>query len=124
MCRKTLEGLRERHEVKKVNLSQGLRKVKEDGVIEARLSEWAEAFRLLGNEPAHSMSTWFSRVHAQHNIQFTESFAQHVFTYRGLSEHFSERRTESKQDRWTGHSTGTVRGIDVLRHFSTSSGNE
>ncbi|HEX4038077.1 MAG TPA: DUF4145 domain-containing protein [Acidobacteriaceae bacterium] len=50
MCRKALEGLCAEHGIERK------KKFKDTGVIEARLLEWAEALRNLGNEAAHGVS--------------------------------------------------------------------
>src|ERR1035437_4159124 len=50
MCRKTLEGLCDAQGAKNGTLAKRLTKLQADGIIEARLFEWAEALRILGNE--------------------------------------------------------------------------
>lgn len=97
MCRKTLEGMCEHHGAKARNLSASLKQLKDAGVIEARLFEWAEALRTLGNEAAHGVSVSISRADAEDNLQFTEALAQYIFTYRDQFERFKERRTKGKK---------------------------
>ena len=65
MCRKTLEGLCDANGVKERSLSSSLRKLKDNGTIEARLFEWAEALRTLGNEAAHGVSAAISPQDAE-----------------------------------------------------------
>lgn len=94
MCRKTLEGLCAEHEIKGRNLSDSLKKLKESGVIEERLFEWAEALRTLGNEAAHGVSSTISRQDASDILEFTEALAEYVFTYRDKFERFKERKAQ------------------------------
>ncbi len=92
MCRKTLEGLCLEHGVKERGLAAGLKKLKDTGVIEARLFEWAEALRTLGNEAAHGVRATISRQDAKDIIEFTEALTEYVFTYRDRFERFKKRR--------------------------------
>jgi Domain of unknown function (DUF4145) len=55
MCRKTLEGICIEHGVKNNNLVSSLKELKDNGVIESRLYEWADALRISGNEAAHDV---------------------------------------------------------------------
>ncbi len=96
MCRKTLEGLCLEHGVKERNLAAGLRKLKDNGVIEARLFEWAEALRTLGNEAAHGVHLTISHQDAKDIIEFTEALTEYVFTYRDTFERFKKRRLENQ----------------------------
>ena len=93
MCRKTLEGLCAEHKVEERNLSLSLKKLKETGVIEARLFEWAEELRTLGNEAAHDVSSTISRQDAADILEFTEALAEYVFTYRDKFERFKKRKS-------------------------------
>ena len=97
MCRKALEGLCVEHGVKERGLAASLKKLKQNGVIEARLFEWAEALRILGNEAAHGVSTSISRQDALDILEFTEALVEYVFTYRDKFELFKKRRTKSSK---------------------------
>lgn len=98
MCRKTLEGLCAEHGIKARNLSLSLKKLKDDGVIEARLFEWAEALRSLGNEAAHGVTSVISPHDAKDILEFTEALAEYVFTYRDKFERFKKRRAAGGGD--------------------------
>ena len=52
MCRKTLEGVCFAEGVKFGTLAAALKKLKESGVVDSRLFEWAEELRTIGNEAA------------------------------------------------------------------------
>ena len=55
MCRKTLEGICQAHWVKKTGLVNGLKELRERGIIESRLFDWADELRIQGNEAAHDV---------------------------------------------------------------------
>lgn len=92
MCRKAVEALCSEHGATERNLAQSLRKLKEDGVIEARLYEWAEELRQLGNAAAHGVDSNTSREDASDMLEFTEALCQYVFTYRDKFKEFQARR--------------------------------
>jgi len=96
MCRKALEGICSAHGVKSSgSLAAQLKKLKEDGVIENRLFEWAEALRTMGNEAAHGVKLVVSREDANDTLEFTEALIEYVFTYRDKFEQFKTRRAEA-----------------------------
>lgn len=95
MCRKTLEGLCDAHGAKAGTLSKRLAKLQREGVIEARLFEWAEALRISGNEAAHGVDSQISGPDCEAILEFTEALAQYVFTYRDKFENFQRRQKKS-----------------------------
>ncbi len=95
MCRKTLEGVCSEHGVKSGTLAAQLKKLKENGVIEGRLFEWAEALRTIGNEAAHGVEFVVSPEDAQDTLEFTEALIEYVFTYRDKIESFKKRRAKA-----------------------------
>ena len=92
MCRKSLEGLCAEHGARASNLSKSLKILKDKGVIENRLFEWAEALRALGNEAAHGVGVLISREDANDTLDFTEALIQYVFTYQDQFQKFLKRR--------------------------------
>jgi hypothetical protein len=96
MCRKALEGICSAHGVKTGTLAAELKKLKESGIIDSRLFEWAEELRTMGNEAAHDVAFAASREDAQDTLEFTEALIEYVFTYRDKFEGFKKRRTEAK----------------------------
>jgi uncharacterized protein DUF4145 len=95
MCRKTLEGICSEHDVKSGTLAARLEKLKEKGVIENRLFDWAEALRAIGNEAAHDVDFVASREDAGDTIEFTEALIEYVFTYRHKFDEFMKRRAKA-----------------------------
>lgn len=96
MCRKTLEGICNAHEIEAANLAAGLKKMKEQGVIETRLYEWAEALRISGNEAAHDVNVVLSPQDAKDLVDFTDALLEYVFTFRDRFNEFLTRRQGKK----------------------------
>jgi len=82
MCRKTLEGLCSEHGIKKPNLAGALKELRDQGIIENRLFEWAEALRLFGNEAAHGVNVTIGPNDAQDLLDFTIALLEYVYTFR------------------------------------------
>lgn len=94
MCRKTLEGLCSEHGARERTLGQSLQKLRDAGVIESQLFEWAEELRQLGNVAAHGVEVQTTRDDASDILEFTEAIAEYVFTYRERFASFKSRRTK------------------------------
>lgn len=91
MCRKALEGLCRAHGMDEGNLSKNIKKLRDSGVIDSKLFEWAEALRTLGNEAAHGVGLTVSKREANDVLDFTEALCEYVFTYRVKFEQFQAR---------------------------------
>jgi hypothetical protein len=96
MCRKTLEGICVHHSVKSRALAAMLKELKDQGLIEARLFEWADALRMSGNEAAHDTAVVISSAEARDLIEFTEALIEYLFTYRDKFESFKRRRNAKR----------------------------
>jgi hypothetical protein len=92
MCRKTLEGICIEHGAKGRNLVSSLKELKDKGVIENRLYEWADALRISGNEAAHDVSVTISAEDAGDILEFTNALLEYVFTFHDRFEEFKMRR--------------------------------
>ncbi len=109
MCRKTVEGICAEHSVAERNLAASLQKMRDSGVIDARLFQWAEELRLSGNEAAHGVEVTFSQEDAQDILEFTRALLEYIFTFRERFERFQQRRLkrEAKNDpELTGNAAG------------------
>jgi hypothetical protein len=93
MCRKTLEGICVEHGTKGHNLVANLKELKDKGVIESRLFEWADALRISGNEAAHDVTVTTSAEDARDILEFTNALLEYVFTFRDKFEEFKTRRS-------------------------------
>lgn len=92
MCRKTLEGICAEHGVRGQNLVKSLKELKDKGIIENRLYEWADALRISGNEAAHDVSVTISQEDARDVLEFTNALLEYIFTFRDKFEQFKQRR--------------------------------
>lgn len=96
MCRKTLEGICAEHGVKVTSLVGALKQLRDKGVIENRLYEWADALRISGNEAAHDVNVTIGAEDAKDIVDFTNALLEYVFTFRDRFEKFKQRRTAKK----------------------------
>jgi len=92
MCRKTLEGVTKHHRVRARNLSEALKKMKDDDVIDDRLYAWADELRVIGNDAAHGVDFSVSREDAQDTLDFTEAVVDYLFVFQERFEAFKARR--------------------------------
>jgi hypothetical protein len=96
MCRKTLEGIADQNNITVRNLALALREMKDKGIIEHRLYEWADALRISGNEAAHGVNSKISAQDAKDILEFTHALLAYVFTFQEKFEQFKNRRGQSK----------------------------
>ena len=95
MCRKTLEGIAEEHKITVRNLASALKEMRDKGIIESRLYEWADALRISGNEAAHGVSITISPQDAKDILEFTNALLEYVFTFQDRFQQFKKRRGNS-----------------------------
>lgn len=95
MCRKTLEGVCAEHGCSGKTLDNDLKQMKDKGLIESRLFEWADALRIAGNEAAHEVGTVVNKQDATDLLEFTRALLEYVFTFRDRFEEFKKRRMKA-----------------------------
>jgi hypothetical protein len=98
MCRKTLEGIAEEHQITARNLAAALKEMKDKGIIENRLYEWADVLRTSGNDAAHSVNSRISVQDAKDILEFTHALLEYVFTFQEKFQQFKQRRSSSKEN--------------------------
>ena len=96
MCRRTMEALCAHHGVVQGNLDKKLKKLRDDGVIEKRLFEWADSLRLVGNEAAHDVTAVVVKDDARDLLDFTRALVEYIFTFTENFKKFTERRAARK----------------------------
>ncbi len=101
MCRKVLEGVCRAHGATG-GLSSALQELKEKGVIESRLYEWADELRLSGNAAAHDVAVSTPAEDAKDIVDFTNAILEYTFTFRDKFEAFKRRRQETESKRKAG----------------------
>lgn len=92
MCRKIIDGLCTLQGVKDKNLDRSLKKLRDNGVIDTRLYDWATALRLSGNEAAHDLSVTFDRVDANDLLDLTSAILEYIYSFTQKYHQFMDRR--------------------------------
>jgi len=98
MCRKVLEGITEEHGIKSRNLAGGLREMRDQGIIDSLLFEWADALRVSGNEAAHETGVPISAEDARDILEFTNALMEYVFILRVKFEEWKVRKESRKAE--------------------------
>jgi hypothetical protein len=96
MCRKTLEGIADENKITARNLATALKEMKDKGIIESRLYEWADTLRISGNEAAHGVNSQISRQDTMDILEFTHALLEYVFTFQEKFEQFKKRQSKTK----------------------------
>jgi len=92
MCRKALELLCAAHGVQAGSLARSVQQLRDQGVIDGRLYEWADALRIAGNEAAHEPGAGMSGEDARDLLEFTRAIVEYVIVVRDRFERYKQRR--------------------------------
>ena len=93
MCRKAPEGICDAKGAAKGTLAKRLGDLKAQGLIDARLHDWADELRLGGNEAAHDVDVTVNAQDARDIKDFTKAIVEYMFTIQRRFDSFQERRT-------------------------------
>jgi hypothetical protein len=97
MCRRTLEGVCSHLEAKGNNLAKKLDNLKERGLIEPRIHEWANhVLRSLGNDAAHDVDAVISKEDAKDALDFTKAIIEYIFVFETAFQRFKKRRLKEE----------------------------
>lgn len=96
MARRVLEGTCRENEIHERNLVKGLAKLKEIGLIDNTLAEWADALRILGNEGAHYTGEQVQRDDSEDALAFAEALLDHIYVLRKRFVEFERRRAKKR----------------------------
>lgn len=94
MCGRSIEGVCKHHDPKMKSLAAGLKKLREDGVIDDRIYGWGEALRENRNLGAHATTEKVSRDDARDLLDFSIAICEYVFVLNAKFEHFQKRRAK------------------------------
>jgi hypothetical protein len=97
MCRKVLEGICAEHKIKEKNLEASLKEMKDQGIIESRLFEWADTLRISGNEAVHDLSVTVPKEDARDIMEFTNALLEYLFTFKDRYEAYKKRHDGKKK---------------------------
>lgn len=92
MCGRALEATCKHFNTKSPNLSRGLAELKEKGVIDARLFQWATELKTLRNIGAHVSTQQISKQDASDLLDFLNAICEYVFVLSSKFEQFTKRR--------------------------------
>lgn len=92
MVRRSLEGMCIEQGTKKKALFQALQELRDDGKIEGRLFDWAQALRVLGNQGAHFSEEPVSREDAADALSLAEALLNYIYVFTVKYEEFQNRR--------------------------------
>lgn len=92
MVRRVLEGTCKENDVQERTLVRSLQKLREEGLIDSTIAEWADALRLVGNEGAHYTGKQVLRDDAEDALAFAEALLDHIYVLRQRFEEFAKRR--------------------------------
>ena len=92
MCRKCLEAISSFLGEKRGSLLKRLTRLRDIGLIEAKLYSWADELRLIGNEAVHDLQARISKDDAHDSLEFLEAMLLYVFLLDSRLQKFRERR--------------------------------
>lgn len=82
LARRLLEGIAVDLGAKGSTLADKLKALRAVGAIDGRLTEWADALRVVGNDAAHRVDAVISHEDAADALSFAEAMADYVYTFR------------------------------------------
>jgi hypothetical protein len=97
MCRRTLEGFCLLKGVEERSLEKSIKRLKEEGLINDQLFEWANQLRLAGNEAAHNIEGEFSSIDAKDILDFTIAILDFTYSFKDKFDRFKERRVKKTE---------------------------
>lgn len=93
MVRRTLEGVCQEHGVDDRPLAKALQKMLDQGHLDARLLEWSQELRALGNAGAHYTGSPVSREDARDALELAEAMLDHLYVLAKRFKEFKDRRS-------------------------------
>lgn len=92
MCGRAIEGVCKHYHPTTKTLSNGLRKLKEEGTIDQRLFEWGEALREHRNLGAHASVEKVAKDDARDLLDFCVAICEYVFVLNAKFQRFQDRK--------------------------------
>lgn len=93
MVRRTLEGICKENDVTDKTLAKGIERMRQLGLIDDTLTEWADGLRVVGNQGAHYTGMKVSAEDAGDSIHFAEALVEHIYVLRKRFDEFKSRRS-------------------------------
>jgi len=92
MIRRTLEAVAKNFEINTKNLYDGLKKMKESGIISEEFLLWGTELRFLGNIGAHATEQTVSQQDVTEALEFTNAIIETIYHLRPKFERMRLRR--------------------------------
>jgi hypothetical protein len=97
MARRIVEGICIDQGYKTGVLQKRLATMRDDGKIDKRLFEWADALRVLGNDGAHAGNMPISRNDAHEVMALVEALLDYLYVFQARFEEFLRNRDASAE---------------------------
>jgi len=98
MSGRTLEGVCLHHSTKSKTLDNGLKELKDSGIIDDRLYQWGEELRKQRNIGAHATEENISKDDANDLLDFAQAICDYVFVLNAKFNRFMERKNKGRKD--------------------------
>ncbi|WP_197339178.1 DUF4145 domain-containing protein [Ralstonia solanacearum] len=95
MCGRTIEGVCKHHDPATKTLAAGLKKLRQDGVIDDRIFGWSEALREHRNLGAHATTEKVNGDDARDLLDFAIAICDYVFILNEKFARFQQRQTKT-----------------------------
>lgn len=95
MVRRKLEGVCADHKITRHPLQKALAEMAAKGLIDGRLSKWADGLRVIGNEGAHYTGNKVSPEDARDALALAEAMLDYMYVRTAQFEEFQARRKKS-----------------------------
>lgn len=92
MVRRTLEGVCALNNVHETPLARALEKLRDVGLIDDRLYNWARALRVLGNDAAHFTGNPLNREDADDALTLAQALMEYMYVLSVKFQEFEARR--------------------------------
>lgn len=95
MCGRAIEGVCKHHDPEMSTLATGLKKLREDGIIDDRIYGWGDTLRENRNLGAHATTERVTKDDARDLLDFSIAICEYVFVLNEKFQRFQERRAKS-----------------------------
>jgi hypothetical protein len=92
MCGRVLEGLAALHGANEPTLVRNLDRLRDLGVLDGRLVEWASELRTIRNDAAHFKGERITRENAADTVILTRTILDYVYVVTARFDEFKKRR--------------------------------
>ncbi|SRR6266851_1205247 len=98
MCGRSLEGICRHFETKSKYLGEGLKELRDRGIIDGRLLQWAVELQKSRNLSAHATGEKFTKVDAQDLLDFKNAICEYTFVLTAKFDEFMKRRKDRAKE--------------------------